>query len=95
MSNEPEIEVEATFEETGKSEDMLAGYRLFTDRTNMLLGRWLEAIQIVSEPEDMIILDSLRHAVKMTIADTTHDVMLRAVSIAIATQFASEETGAE
>jgi hypothetical protein len=61
----------------------------------MLLGRWLEAVQVVSEDEDMAILDSLRHRLKMTLDDTSHEKMLRIVSIAIASQVETTEKGSE
>ena len=57
----------------------------------MLLGRWMEAIQVVSDDEDMSILDSLRHRLKMTLDDTSHEKMLRIVSIAIASQVEPKE----
>ena len=46
----------------------------------------MEAIQVVSDDEDMSILDSLRHRLKMTLDDTSHEKMLRIVSVAIASQ---------
>ena len=95
MESEPEIEIEPSGESHTDLSGILDGYKLHTERMGMLLGRWMEAIQVVSMEEDEGILDSLRHRLKMTLDDTSHEKMLRIVSVAIASQVESTETGSE
>lgn len=86
MESEPEVEIEPHDDNSADLGGILDGYKLHTERMSMLLGRWMEAIQVVSDDEDMSILDSLRHRLKMTLDDTSHEKMLRIVSVAIASQ---------
>jgi hypothetical protein len=95
MESEPEIDIEQSDDHPTDLSGILDGYKLHTERMGMLLGRWLEAVQVVSEDEDMAILDSLRHRLKMTLDDTSHEKMLRIVSIAIASQVETTEKGSE
>lgn len=95
MESEPEVEIEPHDENSTSLGGILDGYKLHTDRMSMLLGRWMEAIQVVSDDEDMRILDSLRHRLKMTLDDASHEKMLRIVSVAIASQVGPTETGSE
>lgn len=95
MESEPELEIEPSDESSADIGGILDGYKLHTERMGMLLGRWMEAIQVVREDEDVPILDSLRHRLQMTLDDTSHEKMLRIVSVAIASQVSSEETGSE
>lgn len=91
MSSEHEIDIEQDPGSGGDISEILESYRLHTDRMNMLLGRWLEAAQVVSDPQDVSILDSLRHMLKLTLDDTSHEKMLRIVSVSIASQFGTHE----
>ena len=95
MESEPGIEIEPPDDSTTDLSGILDGYKLHTERMGMLLGRWMEAIQVVTEDEDVAILDSLRHRLKMTLDDTSHEKMLRIVSVAIASQVGTTETGTE
>lgn len=95
MESDPELEIEPSGESSADLNGILDGYKLHTERMGMLLGRWLEAIQVVTDDEDASILDSLRHRLKMTLDDTSHEKMLRIVSVAIASQVSSEEAGSE
>lgn len=91
MESDPEIEIAPSDESDVDPDGILGGYKLHTDRMNMLLGRWLEAVQIITQAEDLGILDSLRHRLKMTLDDTSHEKMLRIVSVAIASQVATNQ----
>lgn len=93
MESDPEIEIEPSDESSTDLNGILDGYKLHTERMSMLLGRWMEAIQVVSDDHDTPVLDSLRHRLKMTLDDTSHEKMLRIVSVAIASQV--EIRGAE
>ena len=93
--SEPEIDIEPSDESTTDLGGILDGYKLHTERMGMLLGRWLEAIQVVTEDADGIVLDSLRHRLQMTLDDTSHEKMLRIVSVAIAAQVEPTEKGSE
>lgn len=92
MESEPEVEIEPSDDSPTDLGGILDGYKLHTERMGMLLGRWMEAIQVVNEDEDMAILDSLRHRLKMTLDDTSHEKMLRLVSVAIASQVETGQT---
>lgn len=93
--SEPEVEIEDSGDSTPDLGGILDGYKLHTDRMDVLARRWLEAIQVVAEDEDRMVLDSLRHRLQMTLDDTSHEKMLRIVSIAIAAQVETTETGEE
>lgn len=95
MESDPEIDIEPSDESSADLSGILDGYKLHTERMGMLLGRWMEAIQVVSTDEDEAILDSLRHRLKMTLDDTSHEKMLRIVSMAIASQVSPTEQGNE
>ena len=92
MSNDPEMEIAQTGGDMDEVGGVLDSYRLHTDRINMLLGRWLEAVRVVTHPDDEIILDSLRHRLKMTLDDVTQENMLKIVSYSVASQFGDEHT---
>jgi hypothetical protein len=93
--SEPEIEIEQSDQSSPDLGGILDGYKLHTERMAILTGRWLEAIQVVTDDEDKMVLDSLRHRLQMTLDDTSHEKMLRIVSVAIAAQVETTETGNE
>lgn len=93
--SEPEVEIEHSDDHPADLSGILDGYKLHTERMAILTGRWLEAIQVVTEEEDRMVLDSLRHRLQMTLDDTSHEKMLRIVSIAIAAQVDTTEKESE
>lgn len=74
--------------------EVLESYKLHTDRMRVLLHMWVEAMQRVADPDDEKVMDALRHRLKITLDDTTHEKMLRAVSVSVAAQFMENENEA-
>lgn len=70
--------------------EMLASYHAHTERLNVLLHRWIEAVQVAREDADIAVLDTLRHQVKLSLDDPSHDRMLRLFSNAVSEQIVSD-----
>ncbi len=93
--NDPDIEIEPHMESDCDTGSILQSYKLHTDRISMLLGRWMEAISVVSDPQDEIVMDALRHRLKMTLDDVSQENMLKIVSYSVAAQFGEESKESE
>lgn len=87
MAHDPELEIESHRDDSDDAGGILHSYKLHTDRLNVLLGRWLEAVRVVTDREDEIVLDALRHRLKLTLDDVTHENMMKIVSYSVAAQF--------
>jgi hypothetical protein len=64
---------------------------LHHSRLQSLLGVWLHASQLSLSPDDDLVMDELRQALKLLLSDQTHDRYLKTVSVFRAADYAPEE----
>lgn len=74
----PRLEIESYDDEPDKG---FRAFVLFNTKLETLIEMWMRASQIQMDDDDQLVLQEMRHQIKLMLADHTHDKYLRAVSI--------------
>jgi hypothetical protein len=75
-------------------EDSDRGFRAYTlhnIKVEALIEMWMRASQLPMDEDDQLVLQELRHQIKILLADHTHDRYLKAVSMMSTAEVCSTE----